>query len=882
LTGNDIQRWLGRGSRAARRDLPPLPKEIHLRRPSILVRSLSAASNAVLGTAALVLVACNGLPVLPIDRYVPKYEPSKFVHWETPHVSPLAFSPDGGTLLAVNTPDARLEVFDTAGETLVSRASIPVGIDPVSVRFRNASEAWVVNHVSDSISIVDLNTSVVVRTLECADEPADVAFAAGRAFVTCSQVNAVQVFDLADLAAAPITLDIRGKNPRALAISPDGATVYAAIFESGNHTTLVPWESVSDPAGPYGGVNPPPNAGVDFSPALNPELPVPPPVSIIVRKDPATGAWLDDAGADWRDFVFWDQHDHDVAAIDAATLEVRYISGLMTTNMQLAVGGDGTLAVIGTEATNDVRYEPNLTGQFVHSVLATIGPTNSAVPTIRDLNPHLAEAYAAHRSSVPDDLRSRSIADPRAIVFSADGARGYVAGMGSNNVIVIDAAGQRLAEIAVGQGPTGLALDDSRKRLFVLNKFDATIDVIAADSLAITNSVSFFDPTPSEVRVGRPFLYDAHRTSGLGVTACGACHVDGRMDQLAWDLGDPSGAMKSFNQECNRPVLDIPVGPCEDFHPMKGPMTTQTLQNIIGTEPFHWRGDREGIEAFNPAFVGLLGGDRQLLPEEMEAFKAFLATISFPPNPNRNLDDSFKDMLDGGRPASGETIFFNQGIDLTIAKCNDCHDTHERGAGTNHAITPRNLLVNPNQSIDVPQIRNMYEKAGFSRGSLENNLGFGNNHDGAIDGLFSFFHIANFTGFADGQRGDQQRRDVIAYVMSFATDTHPGVGAQLTLDAANAEARDVQERLDLLLRLARRGVVGLIAKGRIDGVARGFVQDENGDFLTDRAADPPLALADLVEAAAGGATITFTLVPSGTQLRMGIDRDDDGVLDGDE
>ena len=29
---------------------------------------------------------------------------------------------------------------------------------------------------------------------------------------------------------------------------------------------------------------------------------------------------------------------------------------------------------------------------------------------------------------------------------------------------------------------------------------------------------------------------------------------------------------------------------------MKGPMTTQTMQDIIGHEPLHWRGDRSGLE----------------------------------------------------------------------------------------------------------------------------------------------------------------------------------------------------------------------------------------------------------------------------------------------
>src|SRR5262249_39371097 len=117
-----------------------------------------AACAAVL---AVMIPACDNFPVLPLDRYVPKYPPSKFVHWETPHVSPMALSTDGATLLAVNTPDARLEVFDVSGDQPVWRTSIPVGLDPVSVRFASPTEAWVVNHVSDSISIVNLDLGTV-------------------------------------------------------------------------------------------------------------------------------------------------------------------------------------------------------------------------------------------------------------------------------------------------------------------------------------------------------------------------------------------------------------------------------------------------------------------------------------------------------------------------------------------------------------------------------------------------------------------------------------------------------------------------------------------------------------------------------------------------
>ncbi|MEQ1892935.1 MAG: hypothetical protein ABL998_10360, partial [Planctomycetota bacterium] len=100
-----------------------------------------------------------------------------FVNWESPHVHPLELTSDGELLLAVNSADQRLEVFALESGTPVALASIPVGLDPVSVRARTAREAWVVNHVSDSVSVVDLATQHVVATLATEDEPADVVFA---------------------------------------------------------------------------------------------------------------------------------------------------------------------------------------------------------------------------------------------------------------------------------------------------------------------------------------------------------------------------------------------------------------------------------------------------------------------------------------------------------------------------------------------------------------------------------------------------------------------------------------------------------------------------------------------------------------------------------
>ena len=103
-----------------------------------------------------------------------------FTLFESGPVRPFAMSPDGTRLFACNTPDDTLEVFDITVDGIVRVASIPVGLEPVAVAARSNTEVWVVNHLSDSVSVVDLTTLAdarVVRTLHVGDEPRDIVFA---------------------------------------------------------------------------------------------------------------------------------------------------------------------------------------------------------------------------------------------------------------------------------------------------------------------------------------------------------------------------------------------------------------------------------------------------------------------------------------------------------------------------------------------------------------------------------------------------------------------------------------------------------------------------------------------------------------------------------
>ena len=881
------------------------------------------------------------------------YGQGSFVNWENPQIHPLDITPDGNTLLVTHTADSRLEVYDITSGTAVLSVSIPVGLDPVSVRARTNTEAWVVNHISDSVSIVNLATGNVVATLETEDEPCDVVFAGNpeRAFVSCSQDNGVLVFDPADLSATAILLPIIGEDPRSLAVSPDGNTVYAAVFESGNNTTILgggidnlgagfyPPNVVNQPAGPYGGQNPPPNDGSGFEPPQNPANPPAPAVGLIVRKD-ANSSWFDDNGGDWTNLVTgnlavlsgrpqgWDLVDNDVAVIDTSTLEVSYLNGLMNLCMSVAVNpASGFVSVVGTEATNEIRYEPNVNGRFLQVMVALVDPGAPGAPSIVDLNPHLDYTTP----TVDQATRDLSLGDPRDMVWQADGQLAYVSGQGSNNVIVIDASGARSGAvqiIEVGEGPTGLALDEGRDRLYVMNRFAGSISVVDTTTRSELEQIAFFDPTPAAIKTGRKHLYDTHKNSGLGHLACASCHIDSRMDRLAWDLGDPAGDVKDFNQNC----LYGQDPTCEDWHPMKGPMTTQTLQDIIGHEPLHWRGDRNGLEEFNGAFIGLQGDDENLTDTEMQEFEDFLATIHFPPNPFRSFDNTLPTSLslDGhfttgrfapaGQPLpNGNAVQglnrYRNGLLDGIFQCVTCH-TLPTGNGADytfnfgtfqyepipvgpdgeHHLAVTGLDGSTNRNIKIPQLRNLYEKVGFDATQLENRAGFGLLHDGSVDSIARFVaepvfsvtsdqDVANFVAFmlcfSGSDLPEGAVNDFLEPPGTASQDTHAAVGTQLTLDGSNNNNVDVLALFEEIYALADADAVGVVAKGVQNGAARGYAYLGGGLYQSDRASQT-ISADDLRNAADPGEELTFTLVPKGTEIRIGIDRDEDTFFDRDE
>ena len=887
----------------------------------------------------------------------------KYTLFESGQVRPIALSPNKRTLFVANTPDNKLEIFDVndSNRALTYRTSVSVGLEPVAIAARTDNEVWVVNHVSDSVSIVrvDGGRARVVRTLLVGDEPRDIVFAGSdrsRAFITAAhrgqnrpgdpQLSTpsvgradVWVFDANNLGSSlggtPLTtVTLFTDTPRALAVTPDGSRVYAAGFHTGNRTTTLNETAVPDGGEAAGGV---PGPNVNYAGQPQPEQ------GIIVKFNGTH--WVDQTGRTWDNSVKFSLPDKDVFVLDANANPPAPLAG--PGGVYAGVGSvlfnmvvnpaNGKVYVTNTEANNFDRFEGpgtftghSLRGHLHESRISVLSASGVAP---RHLNKHIN--YNSCCAVNPNPENARSLSQPLDMAITQDGSTLYVAAFGSskigvfqtsqleNNSFVPDAANHIRVS---GGGPSGLAIDEGRHRLYVLTRFDNALSVIDTRTGIEQRHVAMNNPEPPSVTAGRRFLYDASYTSSNGESACGSCHVFGDFDSLAWNLGNPDGDALP-NPSRLQLFPGIPNGDPQ-FRPLKGPMMTQSLRGMDNHGPMHWRGDRTGVNdeptaqpnggqfneqlgfaKFNPAFQGLLGRRTQLTTGEMQAFADFALQVTYPPNPIRNLDNSLTADQQAGRDH-----FFQTGSFFGIS-CNTCHVLDPDGNrafgvtrpgffGTQGELVVETVdFVRP-QAIKIPHLRNVYQKVGrfgqpralppftdFVAGS-DDHLGdqvrgYSLMHDGTFDTIFRFMQGLAFSqvlsphGFLFGPPGDPLRRQVESFVMAFDSNMAPIVGQQVTLTASNWSI--ASPRIQLLMSRATARECDLVAKTHTGADETGYLYNNRDRFLADFGSRPAVPLSHLRTLAESGAsTVTFTCTPPGSGVRIAFDCNANDRFDGDE
>ena len=168
-----------------------------------------------------------------------------------------------------------------------------------------------------------------------------------------------------------------------------------------------------------------------------------------------------------------------------------------------------------------------------------------------------------------------------------------------------------------------------------------------------------------------------------------------------------------------------------------GTFAGHSLRGLASHGPMHWRGDRTGgndassaqpdsgsfderaaFDKFNEAFPGLLGRHAALPQEDMDAFTEFILQITYPPNPNRRIDNVLTADQDAGRQLFDR---INCGIPAaegttTVLTCSKCHVTNPSAnpgtakPGVFGTAGFSGFDFNP-QLFKVPHLRNLYQRS---------------------------------------------------------------------------------------------------------------------------------------------------------------------------
>jgi len=398
-------------------------------------------------------------------------------------------------LWAVNPDNDTVSVFDAV--TRAKLAEIAVGAAPRTLALTPSGTAmWVVNKRAATISVISTSTLAIAQTIALprASMPYGVAMArdANAALVALEGTGMLLKLD-ANNGATLGSVSV-GPNPRHLAVSGDGASVYVSRF-------------VTRPLPGEGTVN----------------------VQTTANGVPVGG---------------------EVVVVNTASLAVASTIVLAHSFTPDAENqGRGVPNYLGAAALS-----PDGTQAFVpgkqDNILRGAGRDGQALNfqnTVRAISSRID--LVTLQEDLPTRIDHDNASMASAAAFDPLGVYLFVALETSREVAVLDAhARQQLMRIDVGRAPQGVLVSPDRRTLYVHNFMDRTIGVYdltpliqqglaAATPVATLNAVGT-EKLSATVLKGKQFFYDARdtRLARDRYMSCASCHNDGGHDGRVWDL----------------------------------------------------------------------------------------------------------------------------------------------------------------------------------------------------------------------------------------------------------------------------------------------------------------------------------------------------------
>ncbi|WP_019528250.1 YncE family protein [Dasania marina] len=506
---------------------------------------------------------------------------TKDVIFESVPSRPLALSDDGSLLYVINAHDNCLEIYVQEDDGLNLVSSVAVGIGPVSVAERTKSEIWVVNHISDSVSVISIDGRPHIKnTLQVGDEPWDIVFTNAknhdlpitkntkrRAFVSATYrgqshpqfktefllLNRLDadkggqkgeligradlwVFDMESDGAVNLAgiINTFTTSIRSLAVDQLGTKVFATAFKSGNRTAITPV--------PLDGL-----LGDKWSADGVGHLE---PFAIVQQQG---GKWLDASGANWPDYMNFDVADNDVFVINAlASLELgtpdtpKYNRQAILETVE-SVGSvlfnsfydeaSNSLFVSTVDAINTVPMEHNVKGIFTSNHIKVV-----------DFNESPAKVSSINLDSIYQGVGEKAgYALPSGLIVTPSTGDVYVTSMGTNQIssFNVDAVlkggpvqSLNLNSVVVEKGPIAIVAGRDAKEFYSYSYISNSVTQLFKTKQGVKqqSKAILFNPELEDIQKGRLALYDATITSNNNRVACASCHIFGGEDHLQWNL----------------------------------------------------------------------------------------------------------------------------------------------------------------------------------------------------------------------------------------------------------------------------------------------------------------------------------------------------------
>ena len=842
---------------------PILPPSRPWRRWSLVRVALVLAFGTVLSLpmAAQMSGTVVGQPIGPAVPVTPQPVPNQFgpftnppydldtvrgeiVNLETQLIAPILLTRDGGALVAINEPDHRVVVLNPT--TLEIKTEIPLGQGLAALAERPGDfpeghgEIWVTMRHQSAVVVIDRATwrptallrppvNQTARGTRHASNPGGIAFnkAGTKAYVAAGNTDRLVIYDAVNKTHLQNLALSRTHNGRVtamnepMAVISEGDRIFVASHLSGNQA-LVDYRSGSFPQ-TLGFAN-------VFIEDLDDDL-------TFTRRLP----------------------DFDIFEVNAATdAVVGHWSGVGTLLFGFAIDpSNGNLVVANMEARNgELIGEGSFPGGRVARNRVTWATPNQ--------NP------ASYTIVNTEDLGPSNfdLVMPAAVAVDPVGTA-YVAGYASSSIGVFSPTGAFLGASRAPAGPRGLALSHSGKVLYSLNRADNSVsryDLSGGIPLAPQLTRGLHDPTFDAVKKGRK-IFLSPKSSGDGTAGCFSCHQDLRKDGAGWQISKFFDVGENFTEE----------NPPAEWRDPKGVMVTQDLRSLPEVPGYHWRGEQKDLEDFNGAFVDLLKAPAKMPPRDFALFKAYVFSAHYPPNPFQPLNRVYSTQALAGFGGAPRTF---------SATCEGCHALP---TGTDSSITEA-FLGNPGTPFadKTAQLRGLWTKlSSLANVQTSSNVpeelwpltGFGLVHEGQVDDMPEFM-ARFFSGFSATEAANTNR-----FITELDTGLAPFTHWSEYLDAATAGSHRINS---YMIPQANAGNGDLIARGRmvINGSWQtlGLLWDvPSQTFLPSLSSLGAFGWPAIqARATAGEAELLFMGVPGWSGERLALDRDRDGVRDGDE